>query len=101
MQISPPPLLVLWRLGLLGALAGRVPPLHQDAATNAVRLDLVVERVGVADGRVVGHVKALLLGLEEEAPDLGLAPDDVALVQVLALRAVCGREAKFNEGGGV
>ncbi len=95
------PLLVFGRLGLFGALADHVPPLQQDAATNAVRLDPVVERVGVADGRLVGHVKALLLGLEEEAPDLRSAPDDVALGQVLALRAVFRREAKFDEGRGV
>jgi hypothetical protein len=53
--------------GLFGALADHVP-LQRDAATSAVSLDLVVERLSLANGRVVGRVDAFHVGLERRKP---------------------------------
>ncbi len=85
-------------LGLLGALSDQVPPLQQDAAARSVGLDLVVERVRV---RVVAHMEALLLCLEEHAPDHRLVHDQVPQVLFLRTMPLLRREAELDERGGV
>jgi len=55
----------------------------------------VVEGVRV---RVVLHVEALHVGLEEEAPDLGLVLDQVALRRVVATLTMLRCKAEVDEG---
>ena len=82
-------------LRLPGAFPDLVPLQQQDATAHTVRLDLVVEPVRVPV--FVSHMEAPLVGPTEQTPDLGLAPDEVAVpLEIPALDLLLG-EAEFHQ----